>query len=153
MTSKWRFITAYALCNVLLACGKSEISPHTIRVGGGNTPAPVIAVQLNDLWQQAFPSEAVEITDIRYFTAPSVVRVVGGSYAGSAPGQYLHARLVVNNEQCEYQSYGINDYNLVLQFCTGGITTNAQLPENSYIELVNYDAPGYLLETHFNLTR
>jgi hypothetical protein len=120
---------------------------------GGDDAAPIIAVQLNDLWHQAFPSEAVEVSDSRYFTAPGVVTVVGGSYAGTNNLQYLHARILINSEQCEYQSSGITDSNLVLMFCTGGLQTGVKLPIDSYIELVNYDAPGFLLETHFNLVR
>lgn len=151
MTKTWRFLTAYAISNIIYSCAPA--TPSTIRVGGGDSPTPIIAVQLNDAWNQEFPSEAVEILDARYFTPPSVVQVVNGTYAGNNPGQYLHARILVNNEQCEYQATSITATQLELQFCSGGIVANTLLPAGSFIELNNFDAPGLLLEVHFNLVR
>jgi hypothetical protein len=137
---------------LMYGCGSAgQSSPK--QLAGGPTSSPVIAVQLNDMWNQVFPSESVELTDARYFTPPSAITAVGGSYGGSNPGQYLHARIVIGSEQCEYQANGINETVFSLQFCSGGVGSNTYLPAGTQIELVNYDAPGILIEAHFNLTR
>lgn len=135
--------------SVLTGCGTAE---SVAKVGGN---APVIVVSLNDAFTLVAPngSEKVQLTDSRYFTPPNAVNVVQGAYAGSNPGQYLHARLLVGSEQCEYQNTGINDPVLTLMFCSGGLGTNSYLPAGTVIELVNYDAPGYLLQADFNLVK
>ncbi len=134
----------------LSGCGSGSQSIQ--KVGGG---APVIVVSLNDAFTTVAPngSEKVQLTDVRYFNAPSSITIVQGTYQGSSPGQYLHGRLLVGSEQCEYQNTGINDPVLTLMFCSGGIGANTYLPAGTIIELVNYDAPGYLLQADFNLVR
>lgn len=136
--------------SVLSGCGSSTQS--ITKVGGG---APVIVVSLNDAFTLVIPngSEKVQLTDSRYFTPPSTVTIVQGAYAGSNPGQYLHARILVGSEQCEYQNTGINDPILTLMFCSGGLGANSYLPAGTVIELVNYDAPGYLLQADFSLVK
>lgn len=147
------FVFAFWLYSTLFyGCGSaSQSQPKQLE--GGPASAPVISVQLNDMWNQVFPSQSAQLTDSRYFTAPSSINAVGGSYAGDHPGQYLHARILVGEEQCEYQANGINETVFTLQFCSGGIGTNTYLAADTVIELVNYDAPGILIEAHFNLTR
>lgn len=133
---------------ILSACGSGGGTSMPKTVGGS---APVIQVQLNDLWNQVFSSESVRLSDLRYFSPPSVVHAVGGAYAGGNPSQYLHARLKIDAWVCEYQANNVSSNALVLQSCAGGIVNNTQLPAGTIIELENYDAPGILLEVHFEL--
>lgn len=137
--------------SAMTGCGSAE----SIQKVGGPGSAPVIVVSLNDAFTLVSPngSEKVQLTDSRYFTPPTSVTVVQGAYAGSNPGQYLHARLYVGSEQCEYQNTGINDPVLTLMFCSGGVGANTYLPAGTVIELQNYDAPGYLLQADFNLVK
>lgn len=147
---------AYMLYSTLFyGCGSGQQTEPTRQLPGGPTAPSVIAVSLNDAFTTVTPngSERVETTDPRYFTAPLAVNIVQGSYSGSNPGQWLHARIIVGSEQCEYQNTGINDPVLSLQFCSGGIGANTYLPANTVIELQNYDAPGYLLQADFYLSR
>lgn len=149
----------YLIALVLLSsCGANTPNVHKSspnQVPGGSSSPYLISVSLNDAFSTVVPngSEKIETTDSRYFTAPSSINVVQGAYAGSNPGQYLHGKLLVGSEVCEYQANGINITVLSLQFCTGGIGTNSYLPDGTVIELVNHDAPGFLLEANFNLVK
>lgn len=144
---------------LLSSCGAAQsISKDplpTAKIGGGSNSPSLISVSLNDAFTTVAPngSEKVQINDARYFTAPTSITVVQGSYTGSNPGQYLHGKLLVGDEVCEYQANGINVTVLSLQFCSGGIGVSTYLPASTVIELVNHDAPGFLLEANFNLVR
>jgi hypothetical protein len=135
------------------ACGPAGQS--ATKLPGGPDAPSVIAVSLDDAFTTVTPngSEKVELTDARYFTPPSALNIVQGSYAGSNPGQYLHARLYVGAEQCEYQANGIGLTVLSLQFCSGGIGANTYLASGTEIELNNNDCPGFLVQANFNLVR
>lgn len=146
----------YAIAALLFlsSCGSSSPSAAKQLPGGPDAPS-VIAVSLDDAFTTVTPngSEKVELTDARYFTPPSSVNIVQGSYTGSNPGQYLHARLVIGSEQCEYEANGIAVTVLSLQFCSGGFGVNTYLPAGTVIELQNYDAPGFLVQANFYLSR
>lgn len=137
----------------LMSCAPAQQSAAKLP-GGPDSPS-AISVSLDDAWTAVTPngSERVELTDARYFTPPSSINIVQGSYAGNSPGQYLHARLFVGTEQCEYQANGINITVLSLQYCSGGIGSNTYLASGTEIELSNYDAPGFLVQADFTLVR
>lgn len=145
---------AYMLYSTLMyGCGKA---PSTAKQLPGGPDAPsVIAVSLDDAFTTVAPngSEKVELTDSRYFTPPNAINIVQGAYAGSNPGQYLHARIYVGAEVCEYQANGINLTVMSLQYCSGGIGPNTYLASGTVIELQNYDAPGFLVQANFYLSR
>ena len=145
----------YTLLSALVLSGCGPAAQSAAKLPGGPDAPSVIAVSLDDAFTTVTPngSEKVELTDARYFTPPSALNIVQGSYAGSNPGQYLHARLLVGAEQCEYQANGTSLTVLSLQFCSGGIGTNTYLPSGTVIELQNFDAPGFLVQANFNLTR
>lgn len=133
---------------ILCACGTKggigQLIPTTPHVGYP------IDVQLNDTWNQVFPSESVQISDTRRFYEPAVIQVVGGAFAG-IPGQRLHARIKLGNTRmCEYFAMIQTDAVLVLDACYNFVD-GAYLEAGTVIELENYDAPGLLLEVHFTL--
>lgn len=151
----FRLAFAFWLYTLLTyGCGAPQ-SQSTTKLPGGPDAPSVIAVSLDDAFTTVVPngSERVELTDSRYFTPPSALNIVQGSYAGGNPGQYLHARLIVGAEQCEYQANGITLTVLSLQYCSGGIGANTYLAAGTEIELSNYDAPGFLVQANFVLTR
>lgn len=137
----------------LSSCGGATNS--ILKLPGGSNSPNVIPVSLNDAFTTVAPngSEKVQTTDDRYFTPPSAINIVQGVYTGNAPGQYLHGRIKINAEHCDYQSNSINNPVLSLMYCTGGIGANTLLSNGAVIELENYDAPGYLLEANFNLVK
>lgn len=146
---------AYMLYSTLMyGCGSNPGTEARKLPGGPDSPA-VIAVSLDDAFTAVTPngSEKIELTDSRYFTPPNAVDIVQGSYAGTTPGQYLHARLIVGAEQCEYQANGTTITVMDLQYCTGSLGANNFLPSGTVIELQNYDAPGFLLQANFSLTK
>ena len=127
------------------------------------TEGPV-AAQLNDTWNESFPSEAVKLSDTRYFKPPSAVQVVQGSaqcwngsafYTCTGPEKTLRARIVIGAlGVCEYRAADTTMTTLALQDCGGIASDNeTQLPQGTVIELQNYDAPGQLLEVQFFLHR
>lgn len=151
MDNLTRYTLAFAIsCLFNFGCGSSPQGPIPI---GGPDSAPVISVQLNDKFNEVFPSEAIQLNDARFFTPPSIINVVQGAYSGTNFGQYLHARITVSGVACEYQGNSIYAVTLTLQSCYGGLGPNTYLPSGTVIELVNYDAPGLLLEVQFNLVR
>ena len=105
----------YTILLVLLFSGCGGAATSAIKTVGGENSPSTIAVQLNDMWNQVFPSESVQLADSRLFVAPNQIDVVGGSYGGSTPTQYLRARINTPLGSCDYQSTGINDPTLVLQ--------------------------------------
>lgn len=145
----------YTLLSLMVLSGCGPAAQNAAKLPGGPDAPSVIAVSLDDAFTTVTPngSERVELTDARYFTPPSALNIVQGSYAGSNPGQYLHARLIVGAEQCEYQANGIGITVLSLQFCSGGIGANTYLASGTVIELQNFDCPGFLVEANFNLVR
>lgn len=147
-----KFVILGILATALSGCGPG--SPINRLPGGPDSPA-VISVSLDDAFTTITPngSEKVQLTDNRYFNPPLAVNVVQGSYSGSNPSQYLHVRLYVGSEQCEYQANGISLTVLSLQFCSGGLGPNSYLPGGTIIELLNYDAPGFLVQANFMLVR
>lgn len=150
-----RYTLAFLIVTELMyGCGANPTNVAQKLPGGPDAPS-VIAVSLDDAFTTVAPngSEKVELTDSRYFTPPSSVTIVNGTYQGSNPGQYLHARLLVGAEQCEYQANGIGLTVLSLQFCSGGIGANTRLSSGTVIELVNFDCPGFLVEANFNLIK
>ncbi len=151
------FAFAWMLYSTLFyGCGSGQSPSEPARQLPGGPSAPnVIAVSLDDAFTTVTPngSEKVGLTDSRYFTPPLAVNIVQGTYAGGNPLQYLHARLHVGSEQCEYQSTGVSDPVLSLQFCSGGVGPNTYLPSGTVIELENYDAPGFLVQANFTLVR
>lgn len=132
-------------------CGSGPAD--TPKVGGPGSPA-VINVSLDDAFTTIPPngSEKVELLDSRYFTPPASILVLQGPYQGSNPSQNLHGRLFVGIEQCEYLGTGITAQFLSLQSCSGSLAPNTLLPSGTVIELSNYDAPGFLLQTNFTLS-
>lgn len=145
--------SVYTILSLMFLSGCGPAAQSAAKLPGGPDAPSVIAVSLDDAFTAVTPngSERVELTDARYFTPPNALNIVQGSYAGSNPGQYLHARLIVGAEQCEYQANGIGLTVLSLQFCSGGIGANTYLASGTEIELSNYDAPGFLVQANFNL--
>lgn len=146
----------YAIATLffLSACGPAAQSVPKQLPGGPDSPA-IISVSLNDAFTTVAPngSERVQLTDARYFTPPSSVTVVNGTYAGHSPGQYMHGKILVGAEECQYQATSISDVVLSLQYCSGGLGPNTYLPAGTEIELLNHNAPGFLLEANFVLVR
>lgn len=137
-------------------CGAKSVPKQVLP----SSPGP-ISVQLNDAWNQSFPSESVQTSDARYFNPPSAVNVVQGvaqCWDGSAffnctgPEKALRARITFGAEVCEYQANNTNDTQLLLVSCGALPIAPVQLPAGTVITLDNYDAPGQLLEVSFTLT-
>ncbi len=137
---------------ILTACGGAADSVSKV---GGAGSASVISVSLNDAFTTVAPngSEKVQLADARYFTPPASITALQGPYAGSNPGQYLHGKIVIGSEECVYQSTGITDTTLTKFACSAGLSSTVQLPAGTVIELVNYDASGYLLQADFSLVK
>lgn len=152
----YRLVFAFWLYTMIAygtGCGKAASTAKQLP-GGPDSPS-VIAVSLDDAFTTVTPngSEKVELTDARYFTPPNAINIVQGVYAGFNPGQYLHARIIIGAEVCEYQANGINLTVMSLQYCSGGVGPNTYLASGTEIELQNYDAPGFLVEAVFYLSR
>lgn len=113
----------------------------------------IVPVQLNDMFNQVFPSQSYTLAKQYRFAPPSAVLVVGGTFSGR-PGQYMHARIKVGAAFCEYQAYEVTDKILELMDCYD-IPQNevSTLNAGTVIELQNYDAPGLLLEVQFLIAR
>jgi hypothetical protein len=152
-----------ALAAVVLltsACGKTQDSVPKATPQLPSGPG-TLAVQLNDAWNQAFPSESAQLSDARYFNPPAEVFVVQGAalcWDGvnfnpcNGSSKALHARIHVGAAQCEYIANDNSQLVLSLLGCSG-LPIDGLLPAGTTITLENYDAPGQLLEAHFNLTQ
>jgi hypothetical protein len=129
------------------ACGGAPTSALT------DGASEIRDIQLNDTWAQVFPSEAITLDNDYRFQAPKEVQVVGGTFAGS-PMQYIRARIRVGpTTSCEYLSTSTDAKALPLIECYGMSKEVVTLPSGTVIELNNYDAPGLLLEVHFQIAR
>jgi hypothetical protein len=129
-------LTSLSACGGAGGLGALGGSPHSVDV------------QLNDTWNQAFPSESYAVNGASSMFFPDQVQVVGGTFAGN-PGQYLHARLHYGSQVCTYQATSTAAAFLTIFDCTS--TTEYHQPAGISLELENYDAPGLLLEAHITI--
>lgn len=146
------------IISLLTGCGGAAKSVPKTLLPSSSGP---ISVQLNDAWNQTFPSESAQTSDARYFTPPSAVFVVQGAaqcWNGSAffnctgSEKALRARITFGADVCEYQANDTNQTALSLVSCGALPIAPVQIPAGTVITLDNYDAPGQLLEVSFTLT-
>ena len=143
-----------ACLSFLTGCG-TQTTNIPKRLPGGLDAPYSITVSLNDAFTSVAPngSEKVQTTDGRYFAPPASLSVVAGAYSGSNPLQYMHGKLLVGAEECQYEAVSVLAVVLTLQHCTSGLGSNTFVAPSTVIELVNHDSPGLLLQADFVLTR